>query len=117
MDGMVMDELVVEEERFNPLLNRVELMCIIKGMNGMLKRQDAAKLIVECRGYAGRFIVPVNMRGEKGKRDLRCLFYIYEDEGTARSQLPRYIIARLTGEKVEKGGKKKGEGDKGKEGG
>ncbi|MEM2101432.1 MAG: hypothetical protein QXS98_03150 [Candidatus Nitrosocaldus sp.] len=111
MDGMVMDGLVVEEERLNPLLNRIELRCIIKGMNGMLKRQDAARMIAEHRGYAGRFIVPINLRGEKGKSDLRCLFYIYEDEGTARSQLPRYIIARLTGEKVDKS-KKRSEGEK-----
>ncbi|MEM0446682.1 MAG: hypothetical protein QXR94_00380 [Candidatus Nitrosocaldus sp.] len=116
MDGIIMDgQIMVEEEKHNPLLNRIELKCIIKDVNGMLKRQDAAKLIVENRGYTGRFIVPVSMMGEKGRRSLRCLFYIYEDEKVARSQLPRYIITRLTGEKIEKGkgkGKKEKKGDK-----
>lgn len=112
-----MGEVVVEGERYNPLLKRVELECVIKGANGMLKRQDAARLIAEGRGYSGRFVVPVKMNGEKGKRDLRCTFYIYDDEATARSQLPRYLIARLTGEKLEKkGGEGKGKGKGGGEG-
>ncbi|MFN4336179.1 MAG: hypothetical protein ACK4FV_01165 [Candidatus Nitrosocaldus sp.] len=107
MDG----QIIVEREEHNPLLNRIELECIINGANGMLKRQDAVKLIAESRGYTGRFVVPVSLRGEKGKSSLRCLFYIYEDEKVARSQLPRYIIARLTGEKIDEG-KSKGKGDK-----
>lgn len=101
---MMMDgQIIVEREEHNPLLNRVELECVIKAVNGRLKRQDAVKLIAESRGYTGRFIVPIHMMGEKGRSNLRCLFYIYDDEKVARSQLPRYIIARLTGEKIDKG--------------
>jgi ribosomal protein S24E len=99
--------IVIIEEKHNPLLNRIEVKCKINGKNGNLKRGDAAKLLAEALNYSNRFIVPISMQGEHGKNDLKCLFYVYEDENTARKQLPKYIIARLTGEKVEKKGKGK----------
>ncbi len=103
---------MIVEERSNPLLNRIEVKCIIKGENGMLKRADAARMIGERLNYTNKFILPIYLKGESGKRDIKALFYIYDDEKIARMQMPRYIIARLTGEKVEKKskGKKEGEG-------
>ena len=99
--------IMVIEERHNPLLNRIEVKCKINGRNGNLKRSDVVKLLAETLNYSNRFIVPISMQGEHGTNDLKCLFYVYEDESIARKQLPKYIIARLTGEKVEKKGKGK----------
>jgi len=101
---------VLLEEKSNPLLNRIEVKCIIKEVNGMLKRADAAKMVAERLNYGNKFVIPISLKGESGKRDIKGLFYIYDDESIARAQLPKYIIARLTGEKVEKKGKKREEG-------
>jgi len=102
-------DIVLIEEKSNPLLNRIEVKCIIKGVNGMLKRADAVKMVAERLNYGNKFVIPISLKGESGKRDIKGVFYIYDDESTARAQLPRYVIARLTGEKVEKKGKVKKE--------
>ncbi len=104
---------MIIEERHNPLLNRIEVKCVIKGKNGMLKRADAARMIAERLNYGNKFVIPISLNGESGKKDIKGVFYIYDDEKIARMQLPRYIIARLTGEKIEKKDKtKKGEESK-----
>jgi hypothetical protein len=67
---------VLLEEKSNPLLNRIEVKCIIKEVNGMLKRADAAKMVAERLNYGNKFVIPISLK-ERVVRGISKVYFIY----------------------------------------
>mgnify|MGYP003287530584 CR=1 FL=1 len=92
---MSLQEVVTVKDRNNVLLNRRELMVIIKNAQGQLNKVSAASLV------AGHFhlntqqqIIPILMKYETGRTDIHASFYVYPSLEDARQQLPKYMMLR-----------------------
>ena len=88
---------MISRDENNVLLNRREVACIFKGMGGKLSRKDAVDMLKEELNI-DKMIIPIRLSCESGKRDVKALFYIYDDETTAKKYLPEYLFKRLKGE-------------------
>ncbi|MFY9873893.1 MAG: hypothetical protein WAK17_29665 [Candidatus Nitrosopolaris sp.] len=87
-------ELITFEDHSNSLLNRHEVGVIFKNAAGRLKRADATEIIAKEHNVDKKAVIPISMICEKGKTDVRAMFYLYPDENEAVKQLPRYRILR-----------------------
>jgi small subunit ribosomal protein S24e len=87
-------ELITFEDRRNSLLNRHELGVIFKNAAGRIKRSDAAEIIAKQHNVEKKAVIPISMVCEKGKTDVRAVFYVYTDEQAATKHLPRYRLLR-----------------------
>lgn len=85
---------MISKDVNNVLLNRREVSCIFKDMGGKLTRADAIKMLKEELNI-DKIVLPIKLSCESGKRDVKALFYIYDDESTAKKYLPEYIFKRL----------------------
>jgi len=87
-------ELVTIQSHSSSLLNRQEVGVIFKNAAGRLNRSDATEIIAKQHNVDKKAVIPISMVCEKGKTDLRALFYLYRDENEALKQLPRYRVLR-----------------------
>jgi small subunit ribosomal protein S24e len=78
----------------NSLLNRREISVIFSNAAGKIKRIEAAQLVANKKNVDPKNVIPISMKGQKGKTDLHGIFYIYNSPEQAKSQLPRYRILR-----------------------
>ena len=67
---------------------------IFKNAAGRIKRAEATEIIAKQHGVDKKAVIPISMICEKGKTDVRAMFYIYADEHEAIKHLPRYRILR-----------------------
>ena len=111
-----MSEIVTLEDRTNALLKRREVRCLFKGQAGKLTRNDAVKLLAEQLKLDKKFVIPVTLKCETGRMDVRGTFYVYDDEGLAKKHLPKYVFLRLLSKEEKKEAKEeKKEPEKAKE--
>lgn len=87
-------ELITFQDNNNSLLNRHEVGVIFKNMAGRIKRSEATEIIAKQHNVDKKAVIPISMICEKGKTDVRAMFYLYTDEHEAIKQLPRYRILR-----------------------
>ena len=87
-------ELITIQNHSSSLLNRQEVGVKFKNAAGRLNRNDAAEIIAKQHNVDKKSVIPISMVCEKGKTDVRALFYIYPDENEAVKQLPRYRVLR-----------------------
>lgn len=92
---MSSQEIFTLEDRNNPLLNRREIKVIIRDMAGKLNRLDATQLISKQFDIEKqKEIIPISMKCETGRTDVRASFYVYNSLEEAKEQLPRYRLIR-----------------------
>jgi small subunit ribosomal protein S24e len=87
-------ELITIQSHNSLLLNRQEVGVIFKNAAGRLNRSGATELIAKQHNVDKKSVIPISMVCEKGKTDVRALFYIYPDLNEALKQLPRYRVLR-----------------------
>jgi small subunit ribosomal protein S24e len=87
-------ELITIQSHNSSLLNRQEVGVIFKNAAGRLNRSDATGIIAKEHNVDKKSVIPISMVCEKGKTDVRALFYLYQDENEALKQLPRYRVLR-----------------------
>ena len=87
-------EVITIQNHSSSLLNRQEVGVKFKNASGRLNRNDAAEIIAKQLNVDKKSVIPISMVCEKGKTDVRALFYIYQDENEASKQLPRYRVLR-----------------------
>ena len=92
---MSSQEVVIVQDRNNPLLNRREIKVILKNAQGQVNKANAASLV------AGHFhlnkqqqIIPISMKYETGRTDIHASYYVYSSLEDAHNQLPRYMMLR-----------------------
>ena len=90
------------EDRTNALLKRREVRCLFKGHAGKLTRNDAANLLVQQLKLDKKFVIPVTLKCETGRTDVKGTFYVYDDEGLAKKHLPKYVFLRLLSKEERK---------------
>jgi small subunit ribosomal protein S24e len=88
-------EVVIVQDRNNPLLNRREIKVIFKNAQGVVNKANAASLV------AGHFrlnkqqqIIPISMKYETGRTDIHASYYVYSSLEDAQNELPRYMMLR-----------------------
>jgi small subunit ribosomal protein S24e len=87
-------ELITIQNHNSALLDRQEVGVIFKNAAGRLSRSDAIEIIAKQHNIDKKSVIPISMVCEKGKTDLRALFYLYSNENEASKQLPRYRVLR-----------------------
>jgi len=97
-----LSEIVTLEDRTNALLKRREVRCLFKGQAGKLTRNDAVKLLAEQLKLDKKFVIPVTLKCETGRTDVKGTFYVYDDEGLAKKHLPKYVFLRLLSKEERK---------------
>ena len=78
----------------NPLLGRKEATYFFKDSAGMLNRAQAVKMVATDLGAKEENVILMSIRGKQGTRDVVGTFYVFEDEKTAKAQLPKYYFLR-----------------------
>ncbi len=97
-----MSDIVTLEDRPNALLRRREVRCLFRGKAGKLSRNDAVSLVTQQLKLDKKFVIPVTLKCETGKADVKGIFYVYEDEGLAKKHLPKYVFLRLLSKEERK---------------
>ncbi|MGN6630956.1 MAG: hypothetical protein ACTHKP_01780 [Nitrososphaeraceae archaeon] len=87
-------EVLTLNDRNNSLLSRREISVVFSNAAGKIKRNEAAQMVAEKNNLDPKTVIPISMNGEKGKTDLRGIFYVYGSLDQAKSLLPRYRIMR-----------------------
>lgn len=87
-------EVVDLSDRTNILLNRREITVLFKEQAGKLKRTEASEIVAIKFGLSKNCVIPMNMRSERGKKDLIGTFYAFNTEEESKSQVPRYRLLR-----------------------
>ena len=87
-------EVVTLNDHDNSLLSRREITVVFSNGAGKIKRNEAAQLIANKHNVDHKNVIPISMKGEKGKTDLHGIFYVYGNTEQAKSLLPRYRILR-----------------------
>jgi ribosomal protein S24E len=87
-------DLLIVRDHNNSLLNRREIQVIMKYAAGKLKRIDAADLIAKRYNVDKNTVIPMSLLCQTGKQDFHGKFYIYDNEGQAKRDLPRYRFLR-----------------------
>ena len=81
-------------DRTNILLNRREITVLFKEQAGKLRRTEASEMVAKKFGLSKNCVIPMNMKSERGKRDLIGTFYAFSTEGETKNQVPRYRLLR-----------------------
>ncbi len=97
-----MSEIVTLEDRTNALLKRREVRCLFKGYAGKLSRNDAVNLLSQQLKLDKKFVIPITLKCETGKTNVKGTFYVYDDEGIAKKHLPKYVFLRLLSKEERK---------------
>jgi ribosomal protein S24E len=109
--GFYLSTIVTLEDKTNGLLKRREVVCVFKGVAGKLTRKDAAEMLAKELKLDKKFVIPISLQPETGMSDLRCMFYVYDDD-LAKRHLPKYILLRMLSKeerkKVKEAAKAKG---------
>ncbi len=85
-------ELVSEVE--NQLLMRKEVTVTFSAGSGGIKRKDASETVAKTLGLDSSRVFSISLRGESGTTRLTGLFYVYNDDETAKSRLPKHVYLR-----------------------
>jgi ribosomal protein S24E len=97
-----LSEIVTLEDRTNALLKRREVRCLFKGLAGKLTRNDATNLLTQQLKLDKKIVIPVTLKCETGRTDVKGTFYVYDDEGLAKKHLPKYVFLRLLSKEERK---------------
>jgi ribosomal protein S24E len=97
-----LSEIVTLEDRTNALLKRREVRCLFKGHAGKLSRNDAVSLLSQQLKLDKKFVIPVTLKCETGRTDVKGTFYVYDEEGLAKKHLPKYVFLRLLSKEERK---------------
>jgi small subunit ribosomal protein S24e len=87
-------EVVGLSDMTNILLNRREITVLFKEQAGKLKRTEASEIVAKKFGLSRNCVIPMNMKSERGKKDLIGTFYAFNTEEETKDQMPRYRLLR-----------------------
>ena len=87
-------EVVGLSDRTNVLLSRREIMVLFKEQAGKLKRTEATEIVTTKFGLNKYCVIPMNMKSERGKRDLVGTFLAFNTEEETKNQVPQYRLLR-----------------------
>lgn len=76
---------------------RQEVEVLFRGMAGLMTRQQAREAVAKLLKVDVEMVYPIRLATEAGKRDIKGIFYIYNDVEEAKRQLHPYIFERLKG--------------------
>lgn len=82
-------------ERYNPLLKRIEVSYVFKDANGRITRDQARELVSKELNKPKENVYLIKLEGEYGTKDLKGLFYIYDDPKLAALHLKKYLRLRM----------------------
>jgi small subunit ribosomal protein S24e len=91
---LLSQEIVDLSDRTNIMLNRREITVLFKEQAGKLKRTEASEMVAKKFGLGKNCVIPMNMKSERGKKDLIGTFYAFNTEEECKSQVPRYRLLR-----------------------
>jgi len=97
-----LSQIVTLQDKTNALLKRREVRCLFKGHAGKLSRNDAVNLLTAQLKLDKKIVIPVTLKCETGRTDVKGTFYVYDDETLAKKHLPKYVFLRLLSKEERK---------------
>jgi ribosomal protein S24E len=89
-------DIEVTDDFENKLLGRREVRCIFRDVYGGLTRVDAAQAVTKKISASGKRVYTVSIMGAYGTRDAKGVFYVYNDDMSAKQGLQEYLLKRNT---------------------
>ncbi len=80
---------------YNPFLKRLEVEYEFQDGNGSVSRKTAIEILTKELNKPADKIIPVYLKGSFGTRDLKGLFYVYDDVSLAKLHLKKYLWLRM----------------------
>lgn len=87
-------EVVGLSDRTNIMQNRREITVLFKEQAGKLRRTEASEMVAKKFGLSRNCVIPMNMKNERGKKDLIGTFYAFNTEEETKGKVPLYRILR-----------------------
>ncbi len=87
-------DIEVTSDIENKLLGRREVECLFRGTSGAISRSDAAQAISKQMKASDKKVYTVLLKGAYGTRDVKGVFYIYNDDEVAKKDLQMYVLKR-----------------------
>jgi small subunit ribosomal protein S24e len=97
-----LSQIVTLQDKTNALLKRREVSCLFRGHAGKLSRNDAVNLLTTQLKLDKKIVIPVTLKCETGRTDVKGTFYVYDDETLAKKHLPKYVFLRLLSKEERK---------------
>ena len=82
------------EKRENPLLERTEISAIFDVEDSSFNRREASTLIAKEAKINPDTVYSIKLSHSSGSHYVSGLFYVYKDENTAKTYLPKFILKR-----------------------
>ncbi len=80
---------------YNPFLRRLEVEYDFQDGNGTISRKNAVEVLAKELNKQVDRIIPVNLKGSFGAKDLKGLFYVYDDVNLAKMHIKKYLWLRM----------------------
>ncbi len=87
-------DIEVTSDIENKLLGRREVECVFRGTSGAISRKDAAQAVSKQMKASDKKVYTVLLKGAYGTRDIKGVFYIYNDDKAAKKDLQTYVLKR-----------------------
>lgn len=87
-------DIEVTSDIENKLLGRREVECVFRGTSGAISRSDAAQAVSKQMKASDKKVYTVLLKGAYGTRDVKGMFYIYNDDEAAKKDLQTYVLKR-----------------------
>ncbi|CAI8039304.1 hypothetical protein GBAR_LOCUS21847 [Geodia barretti] len=84
-----------ESDVSNPFLSRREIVCSFANMSGRLGKMKATEMVTEELGLGGKLVIPILLKNQVGRTDVKGTFYVYDDEDLARKHINPSIMTRF----------------------
>ena len=79
----------------NTFLSRRELTCDFAGVGGKLKSMEATDMVTKEFKLDGKIVIPMRLKTHVGMSKVTGIFYVYDDEGSAKKHINPTIFSRL----------------------
>ncbi len=87
-------QITTLEDKNNLILGRREIRLHIKDHGGKLSRKELNDIVKKEYAFTKEYVLPISIKPETGKQDLKATVYVFNSEEEAKKQLPRYKILR-----------------------
>jgi small subunit ribosomal protein S24e len=87
-------ELKIENERYNPVIERWELICRVTEQDAVPSRGEVVEKLAGMRGVDKELVIIRKIKPEFGKRESVVIANIYKNIEVLKEIEPEYIIAR-----------------------
>ena len=70
-------------------------MCSFANMSGRLGKMKATEMVTEELGLGGKLVIPILLKNQVGRTDVKGTFYVYDRRGSGKEAHQSGIMTRF----------------------